>query len=226
MDFMESVLGLVGTLALDKGAQASLGRSSTLPTLLETVRTSPLGLVKRLALLALAAIAMENSQNQSRITEAGGISIILTAARAFAIDSTVVLAALNLAKELVVGDEATAQRFVDEGGLKTTLLVMKKHFDKGPLQVAACHIIAYLPYEEENPVAPKVAEAIVHALENHAMDAEVQALGCEALLEIVTHVPSVRKLVKKKATQELLIAAKEEYEDCVSDVDDLLAACK
>ena len=219
-DFRESVLGLVRNLALHPDAKKPIGHSSA--ALIATLQGCTEAEVKILACYALTNLATESKENQARISGDGVVIAILAAVRAHPRDAAVLVAAFSLMKELAVDDENIASQFVGEGGPDLLLSAMKGHPHDAMVQVAACGLLAYLPYEKRERVAPKLAKAIVLALEKHPRAAEVQIAACEALLEITTHVPAVRGIVKEKHTRKLLEKAKKGFEDCESDVDDLL----
>lgn len=222
-DFKESVLGLIGNLSLNEKAKASIDRSDAISTLVETMRSCIEVDLKRAACSALGHIALDSSANQARISESGGLPATFAAIKAFPHDPDMLIAAFGLMKELAINDEEIAKCIVDEGGLTIILSAMKEHSDLSMMQIAACGVVAYLPYGKKDRMAPKIAEAVVSALKNHSRAADVETAACEALLEIVTNVPSARKLVKETKTRKLLLEAKEANEDCESDVDDILA---
>ena len=56
-------------------------------------------------------------------------------------------------------------------------------------------------------------------------DGRVQVEGCDALLELA-QINSVLPLLKEKSTQKLLQHARKQYEECQSDVDDIIAITK
>ena len=220
-DFRESVLGLVKNLSLNPDAKKSIGHSSA--ALIAAMRNCSEAEVKLLACYALTHLAIGSSENQARISGEGGLYAVLAAIRSHPGNAEMLTAAYGLMTELAIDNEDIASKFVGEGGTDLLLSTMKEHSDNVNVQIAVCGVLAYLPYGKRERAAPKLAKAIIYALDRHPENAEVQTAACEALLEIATHVPAVRSIVKEKKTQKLLLNAKERYEACASDVDDILA---
>lgn len=220
----EGVCGLVANLALVPTAKRSIVKTSNaIPALLATMRGNREVSVREPACAALMYIAFGSAENRGKITKAGGLAAIMASIQTFPKDPVMLISAFGLMKELALKDEEVASDFVNQGGSAFVLSGMAEHSHLAMMQVAACGVISYLPFTKRDKIAPKLAKAIVSALENHPDVVNVQAACCEALLEIATNVPAVRKLVKDKKSRKLLLEAKEKFRDCESDVMDLLA---
>ena len=223
-ELMQSVEAFVSNLALHERAKHAIGESAAISIFIGSMRTCTELEIAQAACSALKHLAMECSENQARIFEEGGLAAVFYAINAFPNDPVIRIAGFGLLKELAINsDVAYATGIVEGGGLPIILSAMTKYSDLAMMQVAACDVIAYLPYEKRDRMAPKIAASIISALENHPDAVDVQLAGCEALLEIATHVPGARKLVKHGKTVQLLQNAKELDERCASDVDDILA---
>lgn len=224
-ELKESVANVISNLSLNMQAKQSIGGNSAAISMLisNMISSTKLGLAQAIC-HALFHLAIECSENQARIYEKGGLHAVLQSLTTFRADPDILVTALNLLKELAMNEDLTyASGIVDEGGLPIILSAMTEHWNDAGVQIAACDVIAYLPYKKTDKLAPKIAESIISALEVHSSAVDVQMAGCEALLEIATHVPEARKLTKSGKSIQLLKDARELDERCASDVNDLLA---
>jgi len=224
-EFIQSVCGLIANLALNKRAKAAIGKSGAIDCIVEALNSSEDLEVKQAACSALKHVALESLENQERISEAGGLEAVFCAIKAFADDEVLLIAAFGAMKELCVGDEASGRKLVSKGIVKILLRAMEDNRDLAIMQSAACGLIGYLPYGKRDKEAPKLAKAVVGAMKMHKDVSYVQIEGCDALLELA-QINSVLPLLKEKSTQKLLQHARKQYEECQSDVDDIIAITK
>jgi len=224
-EFIQSVCGLIANLALNKRAKTAIGKSGAIPCIIEAVNASEDLDVKQAACSALKHLALESSDNQKRISEAGGLEAVFSAIKAFANDEVLLIAAFGAMKELCIGDEASGRKLVSKGIVKIILRAMEENQDLAIMQSAACGLIGYLPYGKRDKEAPKLAKAVIAAMKAHGDGSYVQIEGCDALVEL-SHINSVLPILKEKSTQKLLQKAKKEYEECQSDVNDIIAITK
>ena len=224
-EFRQTACGLIANLALNESAKATIGRFGAIHSLIATLNATYDVEVKQAACSALKHLALSSSDNQAKIYQAGGLDAAFSAINTTPDDTVLLVAAFGLMKELCINEEEAARDIVRKGGVKIILKAMKENMDIPTLQVAACGVIGYLLYENRDTSrAQKLASAIIDALKNHGDAAVVQIEGCDALLELATQVPAVRKILKRKDVESLLLRAKSHFPVCESDVDDLLAA--
>ena len=224
VDFQQSVCGLVANLALDKKVKVTIGKSDAIHSIIATLNTTTNLEVKQSACSALKHIALESKSNQSKLSEAGGLEAAFGAIKSFPDDPVLLIAAFGVIKELCIYDEDIARDVVKKGGVRIILKAMKDNSDLAIMQFAACGVIGYLPYEKRDKNAPKLAKAVIDAMKTHSEVSYVQIAACDSLLELA-QVPTACTILKDKVTQKLLLKAKEEFEPCESDVDDIIAAC-
>jgi len=234
-DLRLTILIVIANLTLDEKAMASISKNDTVFSALVASLQSSTNevVVKKAVCVALQNVSASGTANKNRILGAGGVAAIVASVCAFSEDATMLESAFGLMKELLVTtnnsreDFAAKQFIADHDGKKILLSAMKEHEDTPAVQRAACGVIAYLPFEKSDEVEKDVllAEAILLAMKNHSDSAHVHFAAVEALLELVTHLDSVRKLLllKANANRELLLHAKSVSEACTADVDDILA---
>lgn len=224
-DLKQSVATLLSNLSLNAAVRQYIGgKTGAISILIANMMTCTELECAQAICYALKHLAIECPENQARIFDNGGLSAIFHAMKIFHDDPVILVTAFVLLKELAVHEDVTyASGIVDGGGLPIILSAMTEHYNHTGVQIAACDVIAYLPYEKNDKVAPKIAASVISSLEVHPDAVDVQMAGCEALLEIATHVPAACKLTKCKKTSQLLQDAKELDERCASDVDDILA---
>ena len=224
-EFIQSVCGLIANLALNKRAKAAIGKSGAIPCIIDALNSSEHLDVKQAACSALKHLALESSDNQKKISEAGGLDAVFSAVKSFSDDEVLLIAAFGALKELCIKDEASSRKLVSKGIVKILLKAMKDNQDLAIMQSAACGLIGYLPYGKRDKEAPKLAELIIAAMKAHGDVSYVQVEGCDALVELA-QVSSVIPILKEKSTAKVLQKAKKEYEECQSDVEDIMAATK
>ena len=224
-DLKQSVATLLSNLSLNAVVRQSIGsKTGAVSILIATLMTCTELECAQAICYALKHLAIECPENQARIFDKDGLSAIFQAMKTFHDDPAILVTSFGLLKELSAHEDVTyASGIVDGGGLPIILSAMMEHSYHTGVQIAACDVIAYLPYGKKDKMAPKIAASIISSLEIHPDAVDVQMAGCEALLEIATHVPAACKLTKCRKTSQLLQDAKELDARCASDVDDILA---
>ena len=224
-EFIQSVCGLIANLALNKRAKAAIGKSGAIPCIIDALNSSEDLDVKQAACSALKHLALESSDNQKRISEAGGLDAVFSAVKSSSDDEVLLIAAFGALKELCIKDEASSRKLVSKGIVKILLKAMQDNQDLAIMQSAACGLIGYLPYGKRDKEAPKLAKLIIAAMKAHGDVSYVQIEGCDALVELA-QVSTVIPFLKEKSTAKVLQKAKKECEECQSDVEDILAVAK
>ena len=240
-DLRECILRALANLAINDDAKECLVKEhSVIPTFLTSLKDPDNGsTVKQSALSALQCVAANNHANKLKLAESGGIAAAIFLIRSFPEDSKMLESAFAFIKELLLptgsnyereqaADVAAGEFLADQNDGKTMLLtVMERHLAYGAVQVAACGVIAYLPYDyrHSDEKDQLLAEAILRTLQHHSKAVVVQFAGVEALLELATHVPSVCNLLiqKKLEVERLLAVAKDIAVNSREDADDVLA---
>ena len=223
-EFIQSVCGLIANLALNKRAKAAIGKSGAVPCIIDALNSSKDLDVKQAACSALKHLALESSDNQKRISDAGGLDAVFSAVSS-SDDEVLLIAAFGALKELCIKDEASSRKLVSKGIVKILLKAMQDNQDLAIMQSAACGLIGYLPYGKRDKEAPKLAKLIIAAMKAHSAVSYVQIEGCDALVELA-QVSTVVPILKEKSTAKVLQRAKKENEECMSDVEDIMAATK
>ena len=223
-EFIQSVCGLIANLALNKRAKAAIGKSGAIPCIIDALNSSKDLDVKQAACSALKHLALESSDNQKRISDAGGLDAVFSAVSS-SDDEVLLIAAFGALKELCIKDEASSRKLVSKGIVKILLKAMQDNQDLAIMQSAACGLIGYLPYGKRDKEAPKLAKLIIAAMKAHSAVSYVQIEGCDALVELA-QVSTVVPILKEKSTAKVLQRAKKENEECMSDVEDIMAATK
>ena len=240
-DLRECILRALANLVINDDAKECLVKEhSVIPTFLTSLQDATNGsAVKQSALSALQCVAANNHANKLKLAESGGITAAIFLIRSFPQDPKMLESSFAFIKELLLptgdnyereqaADVAAGEFLADQNDGKTMLLtVMERHLDYGAVQVAACGVIAYLPYDHRHTDTKDqlLAEAILKTLNHHSDAVVVQFAGVEALLELATHVPLVcNHLIKKKVEVERLLAeAKSVAVNSREDADDILA---
>lgn len=223
-EFIQSVCGLIANLALNKRAKAAIGKSGAIPCIIDALNSSKDLDVKQAACSALKHLALESSDNQKRISDAGGLDAVFSAVSS-SDDEVLLIAAFGALKELCIKDEASSRKLVSKGIVKILLKAMQDNQDLAIMQSAACGLIGYLPYGKRDKEAPKLAKLIIAAMKAHSAVSYVQIEGCDALVELA-QVSTVVPILKEKSAAKVLQRAKKENEECMSDVEDIMAATK
>jgi len=221
-EFIQSVCGLIANLALNKRAKAAIGKAGAIPCIIDALNSSKDLDVKQAACSALKHLALESTDNQQRISEAGGLDAVFSAIKSFPDDEVLLIAAFGALKELCIKDEASSRKLASKGIVKILLKSMQDNQDLAIMQSAACGLIGYLPYGKRDKEAPKLAKLVIAAMKAHSDVNYVQIEGCDALVEL-SQISSVLPILKEKSTAKILQKAKKEYEECQSDVDDIIA---
>ena len=230
-EFKQAVCGLISKLALLRDTTDLIGTSGAISVIIDTLNTTTNQETAQAACSALKHLATGSDNNQSKISQAGGISSAFHALESYPNDPILLASSLNLIKELCMSDEETARTIAKMGKIKTILKAMEtkldlKQYDLATIQVAAISVVGYLIFEgKDEKIAPKFVKKIVEAMKDHSDDGELQIRACDALFEL-SQVPTSYTVLKEKQTQELLLRAKNHFKPCESDVDDIIASCK
>ena len=240
-ELRECILRALANLALSDDAKECLVREhSVIPVFIAALQDPNNGsTVKQSACSALQCVATNSHPNKLKLSESGAIAASVRIINTTPHDPILLESALAFIKELLLpsgnsykqekaGDVA-AREFLSESndGKSMLLSVMAEHLERGAVHVAACGVIAYLPYDHRHTDTKDqlLADAIVRTLERHSEAVVVQFAAVEALLELATHVPLVTNhLIRRKSTMEkLLHHAKHVAVNCREDADDILA---
>eukprot|EP00536_Pseudo-nitzschia_multiseries_P015315 jgi/Psemu1/262841/estExt_Genewise1Plus.C_8550018 len=225
-EFLQSVYGLIANLALNKALKALIGKSDCICTAILALKVNDDVEVKQAACTALRNLAMDSTDNQTKISKEGGVDAIFEAIRSFPDVPALLVLSFRLIKELCINDELVAHEVAQHSRIKTILKAMEEKSDLSAIQIAVCDLIGFLVLKGKNEIlAPKLAKAVITAMENHGENNELQIQACDALFEL-SQVPTTHLIFKKKETQELLVRAKNNFKACESDVDDIIAASK
>jgi len=225
-EFSILVCGVIANLAVDQKAKEKVGKTDAISTFISKLNGVGNAAVKEAACTAIKNLASGSTRNQKKILEKEGLEAVFDTIRSHPNDPLLLTLSFNVMKELCMYDEEVAHKIVKNGGIKLILKAMDRNHDLATMQVAACEIIGYLQFKGKSEIqAPKLVKAVVTAMKNHSDDSDVQIQACDALFEL-SQIPTTRLILKRKETQDLLALAKNQFEACASDVDDIIAATK
>merc|ERR1712238_353542 len=208
---------------------AVVSKPNVIAIVFETLHTTKDLFVEQEAILALEFLATCSVENQAVIWKKGGLQAAFDAMKSWPNSKTLLLSSLNLIEELcqndtdgkVVGD------IVRLNGIQLLLTTMEENRKLVKLQVTAFVIIGFLILKKDDDklYAPKLAKAIILAMQIHDDDDTIQMQGCDALFEL-SQVSSSHEILMENKTKQMLRHIKNNYEDSVSDVNDIFASCK
>ena len=229
-DFKVTILNLIVNLTTDETCKKLIGESENVSTaiIVELQRSTNSDSVRQTACGALQNLASISPTIKYRISESGGVNALAEAIKSSPESVGLTNNALNLLGALINEDrprdiEAGRRFMTEQMGIPLLLSAMKYHADTTTVQIAACEVISYLPFEDSDDNV-QLAEAILFAMKNHAESEAVQSSCVDALLELAIRMDAVRQQLKDPDCNLLLLHAKSVVDDEATtiDVDDIV----
>ncbi|XRA97936.1 armadillo repeat-containing protein 6 [Pycnococcus provasolii] len=159
----------------------------------------------------------DNSENQSRIAQAGGIEAVVSAMKRHENNANVQEQACRALGNLSYDHPENKSRIGQAGGIEAVLRAMKRHENNADLQEQACRALGNLSYDHpENKSRIGQAggiEAVVTAMKRHENHTDVQENACKAFIVLSYDHPENQSRIRQAGGIEAVVTAMKRHEN-------------